>query len=625
MGLQGLYSGLMGGIQLQQQQHAALVQQAIQQAQQKHQDDELAQQKLSEDHRYQNQIGDNMVALQGHADNLLANGWSGAQIAKAYEPFLPTFSTSGNDWIPKYLENLRSMGQSPQYLQDQAAAKAKGDTADAQFKQKAAENIAATQQKLYETFLAGGIGRNQAWNQAKQDAAALHPDQSAAPEDHNQLVSDAIQKASGVAPGQSGVSSPQTMQMPSGASAPSLSAMWQQMQGQQPSPVSQVVPPQQQLPVNGGTAPPASTLPGAGVPQSMVNPTAAITGEGGQGQAPQAQMPPQGLPPAQQPSTPVSRAVPLITPEGFSGVLPAVASKLAAANQRMELQAQTVQNKKQTYEQNAAFFGPKLANIIQKHDVDASSIALHNAQIDALNQMTPARLQYMQQQGLHIIKQDELAGLKYQADQDQRSFNNAVKTGQISTPGMQSQVNNNASNYAKSLLSMQKEQEQIKLARASALATLDKKITPTPPGDTESNPADWQKYNTAVSNAHNLLTPVYDPQTGESVKSPLDVRVDQLNDGINQIKELQRQNAGFQMQANNTRATSNSGKPQGLGQRYSGQVQVAPVTGVKPMKFPTNQAIPPAGQKLIKAGGGKVDYKSMSTADLLKRLGQKVK
>lgn len=562
-------------------QHAALAQQAIQQAQMQHAQQELDQQKTSEDNLNKYRTAQSYAQMLKSFQDYQGSGGTGARFAGMWTP------AAGDDkTMSAFLDSIKNQGQSPEYLAAQKALKDQGDAETLKAKNAQDNATRQMQEKYFEhlTTVLPQLNPNTAWQAAQSNfplsgspsatpsqggQSGQPPSSSVYPDDHSQLVSDAIAKAS---KGGTAAPAPGTMTMPSGASAPSLSAMWQQMQGQQSSPLqsSQVVPPQQQLPVNGGTAPPASTLPGAGVPQSLVNPTAPITGDQGQMPNPQS-APPQGLPAPAAPSP-----IQAINPNPYDGISAAFNLKQAAQAQKDEQEELATQIQEETLRQLRERFPGEQAKAKLEAIQKTQAIKIAAQQADQANKLFPLKLSQAQAT-LNATNQDSwatvtnaktnAARLAFNEIQDAADRADKISGGKM-TPSQIIAASTNATHLIRLKKDLQSQLTANQAAEATARWYNDPKNVAIP----DTNDPNYAKIMKNKSESNSSITGIYDPETQKPGPSPLEAQRIILKDSIDQTDALIKKAQEIINQKGDKKPTDDGGKPTtGMGQNYSRQ------------------------------------------------------
>lgn len=617
----GLLEGFRMANQDLQAKHQQLMNDAISQAQQQHAQQELDQQKTQEDnlnkYRTAQSYGQMLKSFQDYQD-------SGGTGSRFYGMWSPAAGDDKN--MGAFLESIKNQGQSPEYLAAQKALQAQGDAAKVKAQNEQDNAMRVLQEKYIEhqttlnphldpnvamraaqaTYPTSGGGQNSTNGTSGTNSA---PSSSVFPNNHQQNASDAVAKAS---PG-----------------GPALGTMTMPPQS------SPVVSPQQVLPpVNGGAAPPASPSTGAGVPQSMVNPTSQITGD--QGQAPPGQMQggqgangvTPGLP-APAPPQPIQA----INPNPYDGISAAFNLKQAAQAQKDHQEEVATQIQEETLRQLRERFPGEQVKAKLDAIYKAQQIKIEAQQVDQANKLFPGNLA-KQNADINASNASSWATV-------QNAKTNAGRLAFEKTKDALDRADNingkmsateitGAYTNARQLLDMKKDFSSQLLANQAAESSARWYLDPNNvaiPAPSDPKYADVMQKK---ADANASISGIFDPETQKPGPSPLEAQRNILKYNIDQTQDLIDKTQIILNRVGGAKPTNNGGKPDKVydptkGNSIPGAPPGTQGNGKNSLKFPTNQSIPAAGQKLIKAGGGKVDYKSMSTADLLKRLGQKVK
>lgn len=572
--------------------HQQLMNDAISQAQQQHAQQELDQQKTQEDnlnkYRTAQSYGQMLKSFQDYQDS----GGTGSRFYGMWSP------AAGDDkHMGAFLESIKNQGQSPEYLAAQKALQAQGDAAKVKAQNEQDNAMRVLQEKYLEhqttlnplldpnvamraaqaTYPTSGGGHNSTNGTSGTNSA---PSSSVFPNNHQQNASDAVAKAS---PG-----------------GPALGTMTMPPQS------SPVVSPQQVLPpVNGGAAPPASPSTGAGVPQSMVNPTSQITGD--QGQAPPGQMQggqgangiTPGLP-APAPPQPIQA----INPNPYDGISAAFQLKQAAQAQKDEQERIATEIQKATLakmnaespylDNNARYESIKLFNEVKAQQTAA----------DQANQLFPLKLKQAQADigaanasSWTQVQNARTNAARLAFDKVKDAADRADKTGGKMTA---SEITGAYSN-ARQLLVLQKDLASQMNANRAAVATarryLDPKLNPIP----DANAANYAEVMRNKSESNSSITGTYNATTHLSEPSPLDAQYNVLESALGQTQDLIYRNQVI-LNKIGGRPTSDGGKPDKVFSATSGnslpgfQGSGAPAT-VMPKPWKPGMKPPVAGKK----------------------------
>lgn len=625
--------------------HQQLASDAIAQAQQQHQQQELDNQTTAENNLQSQRSAQNFMQLLGQFKDYQASGGTGAAFAGMLRPLGNSDKNIGD-----FLDTVKNQGQGQSYLDSVAAAKAQM-TAD-QFKAWNAHNdiILGMRDKMIEhlttnnpNYLDPNIARNAAeltypttpppggtQSQGGQNA----PSSSVFPNNHQQNASDAVAKAS---PGGPALG---TMTMPSGASSPNISAMWQQMQGQQSPQSTPNVPPQQSSPPAGGVAaPPAlgSSPPGAGVPQSMVNPTSPITGDPNAAnagssmpndgtQAPNGGTLPPGLP-APAPPPPIQA----INPNPYDGISAAFKLKEAAQAQKDEQERLATEIQQRTLDKMNAD-APYLNNTARLNNIKLfNEVKAQQAAADQANQLFPLKLKQTQADigaanasSWTQVQNARTNAARLDFEKVKDAADRADKTGGKMTA---SEITGAYSN-ARQLLVLQKDlASQMNANRAAVAAArryLDPKLNPVP----DENAANYAEVMRNKSESNSSITGTYNATTHLDGPSPLDAQYSVLESALGQTQDLLYKNQVI-LNKIGPQPTNTGGKPDKV---YTSPTSGNTIPGAPPGTVGNgkNQLLMPPtpgakGLAKVSPPTGKVDYSKIPTKDLLQRLIQKVK
>lgn len=608
--------------------HQQLMNDAISQAQQQHAQQELDQQKTQEDNLNHYRTGQNYMQMLGQYKDYQNAGGTGAAFSAMLKPL-----GSSDKNIAAFLDSVKNQGQGQEYLDAKEAAKAKL-TADQVKAQNEQDNAMRTLQEKYlehqttlnplldpnvamraaqATYPTSGGGQNGSNGTSGTNSA---PSSSVFPNNHQQNASDAVAKAS---PGGPALG---TMTMPSGATAPSLSAMWAQMQGQQPPQNSPNVPPQQSLPSAGGVAAqpvPGTSPPGAGLPQSMVNPTSQITGD--QGQAPPGQMQggqgangiTPGLP-APAPPQPIQA----INPNPYDGISAAFNLKQAAQAQKDHQEEVATQIQEETLRQLRERFPGEQVKAKLDAIYKAQQIKIEAQQADQANKLFPGNLA-KQNADINASNASSWATV-------QNAKTNAGRLAFEKTKDALDRADNingkmsateitGAYTNARQLLDMKKDFSSQLLANQAAESSarwyLDPKNVAIPaPSDPKYSDVMQKK-----ADANASISGIFDPETQKPGPSPLEAQRNILKYNIDQTQDLIDKTQIILNRIGAARPTSLGGKPDKVfDPTKENSLPGAPPgtvgNGKNKLKFPTNQSIPAAGKKLINDGTRTLKTKS---------------
>lgn len=621
MALQGVYQGLIGGMDMQMKQHQQLANDAIAKAQQQQSQDNLNQQKVAETNRQQNRIGDNFTALLGHLNALRDTGSTGAEAVTSVQNVLPVYGLD-NDMAQNFLNSYAKLGQS-QAFTDRHKAMADTDTrATATAQQKVLDERASQINDLTNKLYTAGNKWEDAYPAAVAQYDKNYPVQNAGaspstggvatvpgtPESHQQLANNAIATANAQHLSQSAASAqpPQTMTMPSGISAPTIGAMLGTIGSGSVLPAS---PPGIADPSHAPQNPPAAagTVPQPALGISPPSPSV------GMARDINAMGPP--APGAVAPAPPANTPIQII-PKGnmITGISPAfqmkekrneqlnVASQIASQYTQERLARLLIDNK---YEDAWKQVQAEMAQ---------SRLALVDAQAKKIVDTLPGLQQAMADKHLSMVTNDNLKQQKFAFYQSQVAWNNAVKTGAIISTDEKQKVIKNASNYIVLRTSMKGELTALNQSEAVARYWLDpKQNPPLDPSDPK-----FPAQQLAKQKAQAAVSPVFDPVTGVQADSPINERRTQLKQGLQDLEASNTINDKMMQDINHVVPDSNSGKPQ------PNKGRTAPNT------FPSANAgqVAPnsnAAKLITKGTGGKVDYSKMSTGDIAIRMANKLK
>lgn len=599
----GLLEGFRMANQDLQAKHQQLMNDAISQAQQQHAQQELDQQKTQEDnlnkYRTAQSYGQMLKSFQDYQD-------SGGTGSRFYGMWSPAAGDDKN--MGAFLESIKNQGQSPEYLAAQKALKDQGDAAALKAQNEHDNAMRVLQEKYIEhqttlnprldpnvamraaqaTYPTSGASQNGSNGTSGTNSA---PSSSVFPNNHQQNASDAVAKAS---PG-----------------GPALGTMTMPPQN------SPVVPPQQVLPpVNGGAAPPASPSTGAGVPQSMINPTAPIDGSSapnGVTSMPNAGTPPQGLP-APAPPQPIQA----INPNPYDGISAAFNLKQAAQAQKDEQERIATQIQKAILAKMNAE-APYLDNNARLDAYNKSlEVKAKQTAADQANQLFPLKLKQSQADinaanasswsqvtnaRVNVARQS-LERAKFAADQADK------RNGEMTGPEKATLYKN-----AKDMLNLKADLSSQLATNQAAENQARWYLDPNNVSVPDANAPDYAKVMQQKSDALASISGTYNATTHQDEPSPLAAQRNLLKYNIDQTQDLIDKNQMLINQSDGKKPTSNGGKPDKVFDPTKGNS----IPGFVGNGKTSLRALP--GVKV----GGKVDYKSMSTADLLKRLGQKVK
>lgn len=558
----GLLEGFRMANQDLQAKHQQLMNDAISQAQQQHAQQELDQQKTQEDNLNKYRTAQSYGQMLKSFQDYQGSGGTGSRFYGMWSP------AAGDDKnMGAFLESIKNQGQSPEYIAAQKALQAQGDAAALKAQNEQDNAMRVLQEKYLEhqttlnpqldpnvamraaqaTYPTSGGG--QGGRQTSAPSQTQTPSSSVYPNDHQQNAADAVAKAS---PG-----------------GPALGTMTMPPQN------SPAVPPQQVLPpVNGGAAPPASPSTGAGVPQSMVNPTSQITGD--QGQAPPGQMQGRqgangitpGLP-APAPPQPIQA----INPNPYDGISAAFNLKQAAQAQKDEqerlatqIQAATLakMNAEAPYLDNNA----RMDALKKIADVKALQTAA-----DQANQLFPLKLKQTQADinsansasfSQVLNARTRVAELDYKKVKD--AADRADKVNGDMTAGEKTAAYTNATQLLKLQNDLSSKMNENRAAVAAARYYLDPNNIPIP----DANSTDYAKVMSQKSDSSASITGTYNAITHQTEPAPLDAQYSMLKTSMGQVHQLMYQNQLI-LNKIGPQPTSDSGKPD--------KINTAPIPG----------------------------------------------
>lgn len=589
MALQGLYQGLSQGLDQQQRKHQQLVENAIQQAQVKHQQQELDLQRDNAESEKQNRLGLELNRLDLRGQEMYKQGATGSDIADTIEPAIKMLGLGDHQPAKDYIDNWRKKPQNPAFVAAQKKLQDTEDQKKADAAAKSAQFKATFVQKAKQSYIA------QKWPADQANAQALMDYYDSVKTTEPQDKAGSTMAAGGAMVGQ-GQPQAQPMQPPADHGQLAQDAI-AQASGKAP----QTVPGQQQPPSPGGpVAPPASGQPpGAGVPQSMINPTQQITGQ---------------QPPPQQAAPPPQQAQPIYVPpaEGISGVSP----KLLTDQVRDDIlnksrQAETEYKQEQLRQLREKWPEAK-AQALLKTQTEQADLTLKKQQAQKNALLMPWVTQELADKHLTAVTNAQTKVFNDQFKVTQENYKRAEAAGDVPSLKTVISLRENARKLIDMKNSIQTERSQIQQGIDKAKYVADPTKTPIP----DQNDPNYKNVIAAKEHAKQILSTVIDPKTHRPGPTTYEARLSELHNNLLSIQEMEKSNQEMLQKARGIQGTDNGGKPnqpanpfQG-GKPYDGN-------GKDHLKFPDKNA----GQIVPGSAAAKL-IKNRSTKDLLKRLAE---